>query len=221
MEKVDLKQQLGGLYAPSAKDVVEVDVPTMSFLMIDGRGDPNTSQAYAEALDALYAVSYALKFAARKAEPAVDYGVMPLEGLWWTDDMADFSTGDKSAWNWTAMIMQPEFITAAMVASVTEDVAHKKDPPALPLMRFEAFSEGLCAQTMHIGPFAAEAPTIIRVHEYIETSGRERRGLHHEIYLSDIRRADPSRWRTIIRQPMQGVAPMTQLPGLGSPTVSR
>ncbi len=201
MEKLDFKKQLKHLYKPSPKEVVMVDVPAMKFLMIDGQGDPNNSKTYSDAVEALYSVSYPLKFAVKKGEMAIDYGVMPLEGLWWADDMTVFTGDDKSQWKWTMMMMQPDFITSQLVEEIIDAVKIKKNPVALPLVRFEEFHEGLCAQTLHIGPFSEEGPTIERVHEFIDAKG-ERRGKHHEIYLSDIRRADPAKWKTIIRQPM-------------------
>ena len=167
MDKIDLKATMRDLYRPSAKEVVRVDVPAMHFLMVDGEGDPNTSQAYAEAIEALYALSYTLKFAAKKGALGIDYGVMPLEGLWWADDMSSFATGDKSAWKWTAMVMQPEFITRNMVEEATAEVLRKKNPVALPRVRFEEFAEGTAAQITHIGPFTAEGPAIERVTEFM------------------------------------------------------
>ena len=202
MKIIDLKKELKGLYQPSAKEVGEVVVPTMNFLMIDGRGDPNTSPAYAQAIEALYAVSYAIKFMLKKGPLAIDYGVMPLEGLWWADDMASFASSDKSQWQWTMMIMQPGFVTDELIGEAIAEVKKKKNPPALSRLRAEVFTEGLCAQTLHIGPFSEEAPTIERVHQYIATHG-QRIGKHHEIYLSDIRKAAPEKWKTVIRQPMQ------------------
>jgi hypothetical protein len=182
---------------------VSVEVPTMHFLAIDGAGDPNTAPAYSEAIEALFALSYTLKFAAKKGALAVDYGVMPLECLWWAADMASFATGDKSRWKWTAMIMQPDFITQELVDQAAVAVCKKRDPAALSLARFEAFTEGTAAQIMHIGPFSEEGPTIQKVHDFIEDAGGERVGKHHEIYLSDIRRASPAKWKTIVRQPMR------------------
>lgn len=203
MEKVDLKRELKHLYQPSSKQVVPVDVPAMSFLMLDGRGDPNTSQTYADAVEALFALAYTIKFAVKKGPLAIDYGVMPLEGLWWADDMSDFTTGNRSGWQWTMMIMQPHFVTSEMVDQAVAAVRKKKDLAALPGVRLETFAEGAAAQIMHIGPFSDEGPVIERVHEFIEQSGRARAGKHHEIYLSDIRKADPANWKTVIRQPMR------------------
>lgn len=202
MEKIDLKKELKQLYQSSAKEVVQVDVPTMKYLMVDGEGDPNTAQAYSDAIEALFAVSYTVKFMIKKGPLAVDYGVMPLEGLWWADDMSKFSTGDKSNWKWTAMIMQPDFVTREMIENAIADVRKKKNPAAISIVRFEPLSEGKCAQILHVGPFSEEGPTIEKVHEFIDARGK-RIGKHHEIYLSDIRKADPSKWKTIIRQPMQ------------------
>ena len=138
----------------------------------------------------------------KKGDLGIDYGVMPLEGLFWADDMSAFIEDRRDEWKWTMMIMQPEFVSAAMVAKATDQVARKKNPVALPLVRFETFAEGRCAQIMHIGPFSEEGPNIERVHGFIEAGGRQRRDRHHEIYLSDIRRAAPERWKTVIRQPM-------------------
>ena len=200
--RLDLKKELKQLYQPSKKEVTLVEVPSFNFLMVDGEGDPNSSKAYAQAVEALFSVSYTAKFMLRKGASPVDYVVMPLEGLWWADDMAAFSNADKSRWKWTMMIMQPGFVSADVIAGAVSEVRRKKGLAALGALRFEAFAEGRCAQTLHVGPFSEEGPTIARVHEFIgERSGL--RGKHHEIYLSDIRRADPARWKTIVRQPMQ------------------
>lgn len=203
MQKIDYKKELKHLYGPNTKTVVWVDVPPRNFLMIDGKGDPNTSQEYQHAIEALFALSYNIKFMIKKGPSGIDYGVMPLEGLWWAEDMSKFSTEDKSNWLWTMMMMQPEVVSEEIVASATQQVKKKKDPPALSRIRFESFTEGKAAQIMHIGPFTEEGPTIERVHQFIWDSGHELGGKHHEIYLSDIRKADPSKWRTVIRQPIK------------------
>ena len=202
MTKIDLKKELRYLYHSHTKAVSVVDAPPMNFLMIDGAGDPNTAQAYQEAIEALFSVSYALKFMIKKSDLAIDYGVMPLEGLWWTEDMARFSTDDKQHWLWTAMIMQPEYVTESLVAQAIADVTKKKGLPAAARLRFEMFHEGQSAQIMHIGPFSAEQPTVERLHQHIEKLGFRRAGKHHEIYLSDFRKASPEKLKTIIRQPM-------------------
>ncbi|GAK54727.1 hypothetical protein U14_06015 [Candidatus Moduliflexus flocculans] len=202
MTKIDLKKELKHLYHPSAKQVSMVDVPPMNFLMIDGQGDPNTSQAYQNAIEALFSVSYTLKFMIKKGAQAIDYGVMPLEGLWWTEDMARFSTDDKNNWLWTAMIMQPEYVTEAFVKEAVEQVTKKKGIAVAAHLRFECFHEGRSAQILHIGPFSAEKPNVDRVHAAIEAHGCRLAGKHHEIYLSDFRKALPEKLKTIIRQPM-------------------
>ncbi|MEM7053000.1 MAG: GyrI-like domain-containing protein [Pseudomonadota bacterium] len=203
MKKIDLKKKLKPLYGTTrTQGFVIVDVAPMNFLMVDGQGNPNTSQAFADAVEALYSMSYPLKFRVKKSPLALDYGVMPLEALWWTDDMADFSPSNKDIWKWTVMIMQPEWITAEMVEEVRNVTANKKDLPALPRLRFESFDEGQAAQCLYIGPYADEAPTIQALHAFIEENGFARRGKHHEIYLSDMRRTDPARLKTILRQPL-------------------
>jgi hypothetical protein len=202
MEKIDYQKQFKHLYGPSARKVEIVEVPQMNFLMVDGEGDPNTSQSFSGAIEALFPLAYTLKFMVKKGETGVDYGVLPLEALWWSDDMSAFSSGNKDAWKWTVMIRQPEFITRAMVEEATAEVGRKKKPVSLPLVRFESFREGKSAQIMHVGPFSEEGPTIEKVHQFIEESGSQLVGKHHEIYLSDIRRAAPEKWKTIVRQPM-------------------
>lgn len=202
MEKVNLKKELKHLYQPSAKEVVQVQVPTFQFLMVDGEGDPNTSQEYAEAVEALFSVSYAAKFMVKKGAQGIDYAVMPLEGLWWADDMSAFIANDKSKWKWTMMIMQPHFVANEVIGAAISEVKRKKGLPAVNKVRLESFAEGLCAQVLHIGPFSEEGPTIERVHSFIDAR-RGRNGKHHEIYLTDIRRADPSKWKTINRHPMK------------------
>jgi hypothetical protein len=169
--------------------------------MVDGTGDPTTSAHYARAVEALFSVSYAAKFMVKKGPAAIDYAVMPLEGLWWSDDMASFVENDRTKWQWTMMILQPDFVDESLLRDALADVKRKKGLDTVDALRIERFTEGPCAQTLHVGPFTAEGPTIQRVHDFIEARG-SLAGKHHEIYLSDIRRADPARWKTIIRQPM-------------------
>lgn len=203
MAKVDLKKELKHLYQPSKAKFTIVDVPEMNFIMIDGHGDPNTSLDYQEVMNALYAVSYAIKFAL-KADPGTDdYVVMPLEGLWWVEEMAEFSMEEKGAWDWTMMILQPEWVTPEIVEAGKAEAARKKDLPALDRMRFAPYHEGLTAQILYVGPYAEEGPTIARLHDFIHEEGYELDGKHHEIYLSDPRRTAPEKLKTVIRQPMR------------------
>jgi hypothetical protein len=201
MAKIDLKKEYKHLYGPSVRQVVEVDVPSFNFLMIDGMGDPNTSPEYAQAVEALFSVSYKAKFMLKQGGDAIDYAVMPLEGLWWADDMSAFASNDKSNWKWTMMIMQPAFVAQNIINEAISEVQKKKNMPAISKLRYQEFTEGRCAQILHIGPFSEEGPTIERVHGFIEEQS-EITGKHHEIYLSDIRRAAPDKWKTVIRQPM-------------------
>lgn len=201
MAKIDLKKEHKHLYAPRRGKVHEVDVPTFRYLMVDGQGDPGTSLAYQEAVEALFSVSYTAKFALKKGPQAIDYAVMPLEGLWWADDHRVFETNDRAAWQWTMMMLQPDFVPDDVIHASMEQVTRKKALPGVPRLRLASFTEGKCAQIMHVGPFTEEGPTIEKLHAHI-ASVSALRGKHHEIYLSDIRRADPSRWRTVIRQPM-------------------
>ena len=205
MEKVDLKKELKHLYNPPGKEVNLVDVPPMNFVMIDGSGDPNKAKEYQDAIEALYAISYAIKFSVKK-DRGIDYGVMPLEGLWWADDMSLFATANKDIWKWTAMITQPEYVTPALFKVVLQQVEKKKSLPALSKARFQSFNEGQSAQIMYLGPYSDEGPTILRIHEFIKERGYTFEGLtqkHHEIYLSDPRRTAPEKLKTIIRQPVR------------------
>lgn len=200
MTKLDHRKELTYLYDASAKKVAIVEVPQMNFLMIDGEGDPNVAEAFKEAVETLFSVSYTLKFMVKKDKEGIDYKVMPLEGLWWADDMSQFSSEKKDEWKWTAMIMQPPLINPVLVAEATYLAGKKKALPALPKVCFETFAEGKAAQIMHIGPFSKEGPTIETLHRFIRDNGFKLVGKHHEIYLSDIRKAAPEKWKTIIRQ---------------------
>jgi len=201
MDQIDLRKTLKALYQPSAKEVVVADVPPFDYLMIDSQGDPNTTPAYAQAVEALFSVAYATKFAVKKGPLQTGYAVMPLEGLWWADDMAAFTSNDRAQWRWTMMIMQPALVPHALITQAMADVGIKK--PSLPVerLRLESLAEGRCAQILHVGPFSQEGPTIAWLHAHADAHGG-RRGRHYEIYLSDIRRADPAKWKTVLRQPI-------------------
>ena len=200
--KVDYRRELKSLYSVGRAPVL-VEVPELSFLKIDGRGDPNTAPAFAEAVAALYAIAYTAKFAVKRGRDGADYGVMPLEGLFWAPDPAAFTNGDRSSWEWTLMIMQPDLVTADIFVDARATAAEKKKPSdAIGRVRLEPFAEGLAAQVLHIGPWAAETETIAALHAFIVSEGLERAGKHHEIYLSDPRRVPPEKLKTIIRQPV-------------------
>lgn len=199
-QRIDHRKQLKALYRASATPTV-VDVPAMNFLMVDGQGDPNTSPDYAAAVTALYGVSFTLKFSFKRGPQRIDYSVMPLEGLWWADDQRSFLAGEKSKWRWTMMIMQPDFVSAADADEAIAAASRKRPNDALAQLRLQSFAEGHAAQLLHVGPYADEGPTIQRLHAFIQEQGGALSGRHHEIYLSDPRRAAPDKLRTIIRQP--------------------
>ncbi len=197
-EKIDLKNELKHLYNPPAKEVTFVDVPDMNFLMIDGEGAPS-GQQYMDAIQTLYPFAYALKFMVKKSK-GVDFGVMPLEGLWWMDNMNEFSVDRKDEWKWTAMIMQPRYIQDADLKAALEQVKNKK-LPAIDKIRFELYHEGKAAQIMHIGPYAEEGPNVQKIHAAIKAKGQQLSGKHHEIYLGDPRKTAPEKLKTVLRQP--------------------
>lgn len=201
MDKVDLKKEMKNLYNPSSKEVTIVDIPAMNFLLVDGEGAP-TSPQFSEAIEALFSVSYTLKFMIKKGK-GVDYVVMPLEGLWWVDDMTKFSADQKGEWKWTAMIMQPKYVTADDVKGAVEQVKKKKNPAALSKVRFENFKEGAAAQIMYVGPFSDEGPSIAKIHAQIQGGGHTLSGKHHEIYLNNPATTAPEKLKTVIRQPMK------------------
>lgn len=203
MSKADFKKTFKELYAPPKKFVL-VEVPEMQFLMVDGHGDPNVAQEYQDALEAIYAVAYKIKFISKK-QLGRDYVVPPLEGLWWSEDMATFSTArDKSQWDWTMMIMTPDWIAADSFADALEQVRKSKNPTALDQVRLESYHEGLSVQIMHVGSYDEEGPTLMKLHEeFIPESGLVENGKHHEIYLGDPRRVASEKLKTILRQPVR------------------
>lgn len=213
MEKSDFKKTDKSFYSgkPGRFDVIEI--PTLPFLMIDGEGDPNTASAYAQAVSALYVLSYQLKFHSKKAHQR-NYVVGPLEGLWWADDMATFVTRQKAQWKWTMTIRQPEWFTtediettrAAAIAKQAKMKVPKADPEMLGSLRFEPYPEGLCVQAMHLGSYDAEGPVLADLHNrFLPENGFQMAGLHHEIYLSDPRKVAPEKLKTILRQPVEKI----------------
>lgn len=209
-DKTDLKKSLDGYRARRGRFRF-VDVPEMRYLMVDGHGDPNTSPAFSEAIEALYPVAYSLKFASKR-ELGRDYVVPPLEGLWWAHDMEAFTAArDKSRWDWTLMLLVPDWVPRESFATALEQVRAKSRPARLDDLRLETLSEGRCVQTLHVGSFDDEAEVLARLHhEFIPAHGLRMTGAHHEIYLSDFRRVAPERQRTILRQPVTGASVGTQ-----------
>lgn len=204
--KTDFKKSLDAYQAKRDQFRI-VDVPDTLYIMIDGHGDPNTSPAYAEAIGALYPVAYKLKFASKR-DLGHDYVVMPLEGLWWAEDMESFTgSRDKSRWDWTMMIMTPDWIDRHMFDTAIQQFGGDDQPERLGDIRLEPLSEGRCVQTLHVGSFEDEADVLTRMHrEFIPDNGLRMVGKHHEIYLSDPRKTAPEKLRTILRQPVSTIA---------------
>ena len=202
MEKIDFKKALKTLYAAPTDEFALVDVPVMRFVKVDGSGDPNASPAYRTAVEWLYATSYAMKFAA-KASLGRDYVVPPLEGLWWADDPKSFVARDKHKWHWTMMIMVPDFVTPDLFGQALEKASGKLGTPPQTL-RFETHAEGPSLQILHRGSYDSEGPVLARLHDEVMPERRLTfNGPHHEIYLSDPRKVEPEKLRTILRQPVR------------------
>ena len=204
MEITDPRKQLRHLYNPSAKSPEIVDVPSLACLMVDGDGSPDSDE-FRHSVGALYSVAYDLRFWLKR-ERAIDAPVMPLEGLWWTDDprpsAAEIMAGDKSYWHWTLLIVVPDVVSVEDVAQAKDRAAKKRPSPTLTSLRHERFEEGLTVQVMHVGPYAAEAPTIERLHAFARENGLALRGRHHEIYIGDPNRSKPEALKTILRMPV-------------------
>lgn len=201
MTKVDLKKL--EQYRARHGSFEVLDVPEARYLAVDGRGDPNTSSAFREAVETLFPVAYALKFRSAR-ELGRDYVVPPLEGLWWAEDHAVFTTArDPEAWLWTLLVLVPDWVADELVTATVAEVAAKKAPPHVAALRLERLAEGRCVQTLHLGPFSEEGPVLARLHEeFLPAHGLRPSGKHHEVYLSDLRRTAPERLRTILRQPV-------------------
>ncbi|MBT0670212.1 GyrI-like domain-containing protein [Novosphingobium profundi] len=204
MEKLDLKKQLRHLFNPQKHEFADIVVPTMPFVKVDGAGDPNSSAVYRQAVEWLYGVSYAMKFAA-KNELNRDYVVPPLEALWWSDDPGTFARREKDRWQWVVMIMAPEFVTNTMFEdAVAKTLAKRNDRPLS--LRFEPYSEGRSLQILHIGSYDDEGPTLKHLHDDVMLElGVTFNGPHHEVYLSDPRKIAPAKLKTILRQPVRPV----------------
>lgn len=204
MSKIDYKKQDKSFYQAKNGKVLEVDVPPLKFITFKGQGDPNSSPLFSTSCKFLFSVSYKIKFIVKKSDIGINYGVMPLEGLWWINNgKLDFK--DKTNWNWILMIRQPEFVTQKHLDAAITEVKKKENPAELSKLKLENYSEGKCAQILHIGPYSEEQPTIDALHNYIDENNYQFNGKHHEIYLSDPTRTAAEKLKTIIRQPIQGI----------------
>ncbi|HHT04753.1 MAG TPA: transcriptional regulator [Hydrogenispora sp.] len=207
-EKVfDYKKEYKDLYMPKDKPVL-IEVPPMNFLMADGSGDPNNNPEFQQATELLYGLSYTIKMSKKKGkEPDgyFEYVVPPLEGLWWIDEGL-FSLEKRDNWKWTLMIRQPEFVNEELIQWATTELMRKKPELTTKKARFEVFEEGLCVQIMHVGPYSTEPETMKKVEAFLLEHGLKNRlssgGKHHEIYLSDPRKAKPERMKTVLRHPV-------------------
>lgn len=209
MDNHDLKKDPRLPYRATTRIEV-VDVPSIAFLAAVGEGDPNTSRLYADVVEALYASSYGVRAVAIE-ELGRKHTVAPLEGLWWADDLRVFTARDKDAWHWQMMIAQPPWATDDLVAAGIERARSRRDLAEAGRLTFTTVTEGLAVQTLHVGPYDDEGPTIARMHdEFMPQHGYRPRGAHHEIYLSDVRKTAPGRLRTILRQPIEPSQPIEQ-----------
>jgi hypothetical protein len=202
MEKLDLLKSLKELYTAKPGQIIFSEVPPLNYLSIDGKGDPNTSSFYKDAVQALFSLAYGIKFAIKKGEQSIDFKVMPLEGLWWVEDMRKFNIEHKDEWLWSMMILQPQLVTAQLVDETRASLLKKKGFPLLIKVQLVPLEEGKCAQTLHAGPYATEGPTVAALHAAIAEKGFQRMGKHHEIYLNTPLKTAPEKLRTIIRQPV-------------------
>ncbi len=204
--KADFKKERRDLYSPSAKDFSEVMVPPMTYLAVDGSGNPNTAQSYVQAVQALYATSYAVKFAG-KAALGRDYVVGPLEGLWWADRLDSFIDRTKDEWRWTMLIRQPDWLSCEELTNAVDTARAKKHAAGLDSIYVLDLDEGRSVQILHVGSYDAEAPTLDRMHqEYLPSNGLTFNGKHHEVYLSDPRKVVPEKLRTVLRQPVRAIS---------------
>ena len=202
---LDLKKVLKDLYDTKKTEPYFITVPKLKIISCSGYGNPNNSAFFQKTMSTLYSIAYTIKFMLKKTDTS-HYTVMPLEGLWWTDEISTFSLEKKEEWKWKVFIVQPEFITREIFdCGIKELLKKKKEDVDTSLLSFDSFEEGLCAQILHIGPYAQEEPTVKKLHEFISLEGYEMTGLHHEVYLGDPRRAAPEKLKTLIRQPVRKI----------------
>lgn len=205
MSKIDYKKDFKAWYKAPEKGCVFIDIPPLQYLMIDGAGDPNTAPAFHAAVEALYGIAYTIKFSAKKSGIGPEYSIAPLDGLWWCEGMEEgcFDPENRSLWRWTLMLVQPAHIDGAMLHSAVAQMDAKGKKGPFGDLRLATLEEGPCIQTLHVGPYSDEAPSIAAMHRHIEDQGYVPHGRHHEIYLSDPRRTSPEKLKTILRQPVR------------------
>ncbi len=204
-DKLDFKKRFKELYNPHKAGFHIVEVPKLKYLSVDGEGDPTKTPEYQEAVEALYTISYGIKFA-YKAQ-GLDHVVPPLEGLWWMEDMSEFSVANKYRWKWRMMIAQPEWVTVEATEEARSKAQKKKGIPSLALATLDLYNEGRAVQILYIGAYVDEGPTIGEMHKFILANGYQSHGKHHEIYLGDPRKTAPEKLQTILRQPIRELKP--------------
>ncbi len=202
MEKIDFKKDFKALYNPPRGAFTFVEVPPIAYLMVDGAGDPNTAPEFQPAIETLYGAAYTLKFSLKKAGIGPEYSLAPLDGLWWCDGIEGFDQNNREIWRWTLMIAQPPHIKKETVDSAVSELVAKGKRGLWERLRLEILDEGLCVQTLYVGPYSDEGPTIAAMHKFVEDEACSLRGRHHEIYMSDPRRTAPEKLRTILRHPV-------------------
>ncbi len=205
MRRIDFKKDFKQLYKASAGSVSFVEVPAISYLMVDGAGDPLNAPEFQSAVETLYGVAYTIKFAAKKAQNGPEYTIPPLSGLWWCDGMEGFDPDNRNLWRWTLMLGQPPHVESGMVTGAIEHLKSKRKRGLWQKIDLKTFEEGLCVQTLHIGPYSDEAPKIAAMMAFIHDQGYRPRGKHHEIYMSDPRRTSPEKLKTILRHPVSKI----------------
>lgn len=204
----DYKKEYRDLYAPGGKPAL-IDVPAMNFVMVDGVGDPN-SVVFQNAVELLYGICFTIKMSKMKGnqpEGYFDYVVPPLEGLWWISG-GGFSFEQRDNWLWTVMLRQPDFVTPEVFAWACQELHRKKPKLRVEAARFEPFTEGLCVQVMHLGPYSTEPETMQKVEGFMAANNLIDKvghlgGKHHEIYLSDPRKCKPDTMKTVLRHPVK------------------
>lgn len=202
MDKIDFKKSMKALYDAPVGRFARIDVPQLRYVMVDGEGNPNTAAAYKIAVEWLFSVSFAMKFASKR-ELGKDYVVPPLEGLWWADDPADFVARRKEHWRWTMMVMVPDFVGQRLYEAAFAKTRTKLTEPPVSL-RLNSLTEGLSLQTLHVGSYDDEGPILAHLHDELMLAEKLGfNGKHHEIYLSDPRKTPPGKLKTILRQPVK------------------
>lgn len=211
----DFKKEYKEFYMPKAKPGI-VTVPKMNYVAVRGKGDPNEEGgAYKEAVGVLYAIAYTIKMSKmgdHRIEGYFDFVVPPLEGFWWQEGKDGEDSGnvigslDKSAFSWISVIRLPDFVTEAEFRWAVEEASKKKKMDCS-TAEFLTVEEGLCVQIMHLGSFDEEAATVAVMSQFLEEQGYEtdfsQGRLHHEIYLSDPRKVEPAKMKTVIRHPIK------------------